>query len=167
MVNEIDIDIDKDLAPTTEDLLLYLYNNHYEIIDANENRSIRYYINKSNKIFDMLVVSDLFAGFRINELSKIESTCKKCKNILCICKKYDYMIYQTRLDYNTANNFTKDFCYNNNKYESVKILKLDKISFDNFKKLFIYLYLWRGEYDGNIIIINEKENKYCIKYYAY
>ena len=144
--------IDKNQAPTFECLLEYLYNNeYYTMIKPNEYDSIIYY-SLDDKIY---MKTDLFSGVSIH-----------CLEMINIINENEYMENKNPLYFYTdlwnSHIDEDDFIKNKNKVE-ININMIDKLSYDKFIKLLVYLKSWLGEYGDEILKFNTLGDKWKIE----
>jgi hypothetical protein len=150
-----------------DSLINYLYDNKYDdIIHINKNRSIDYYIDsdtdvndtskitKITKITKIYVSSNLFSGYDVHDISKIDLT-----------------DFNKDVDINKYNCYSYELSYTNrihqnNKYIQIKLNQINKINLKLFTQLCIYLYLYYGEYDHIVFDIIDKQYYYEL-YYRY
>ena len=133
-----------------DDLLKYLYDNiYYEIVSVNENGNLTYHIHNE----ELYVVSydgyhldaDVIRDYVYNESDVDEQFLRDCQ--------VHYSGFDKRNKYaNTPKN-----C------QLFNIRKEDRIDYELFKKLVMYLENWTTENAGDVLTIKHVNNEWYIK----
>lgn len=163
---------------TEQEIMKYLYDNLYEeILSINENGSIEYHTH-SGVIY---AVSNLFSGFSIVKLDEQAPVSDWTERCVWECENKE------RIDvdfYNECSKYKPDFglrrgrggwfhnsrsrsLYNPNSPKNCNVIKpknvQEKIPYETFLKLIVFLQNWCGEYGDNILTIKQlDDNKWSL-----